>query len=291
MEARAGMRTKEKKIINHKILDKHWLIGTIGLMLWGSIIGNVVALIVFSALKNIIPLPTEDINYIGLIVGAFITLCIYKRWFYPEYEGTLKTVNLGRWIIIGFIIVIIWLLPDVITSLILKTNFGPPTVHSVIMACVAGTVEETIFRGLPVSYLMRQIKKKSLIPWIVIVTGLVFGLVHVTNIFSGARIDSSVLQVITATSTGIMFAALFLRSGSLLPAIIAHTLNDVYAFMNLDLVSESGILEGALKTSDIVLNLALSVIELVIAYIILRPSVWDEVMETWNRKWNKNSGS
>lgn len=290
MEVRAIMKTREKKIINHKILDKHWLIGTIGLMLWGAIISNVVASIASIVLKRIIPLPTEDINYIGLIVGAFITLCIYKRWFYPEYEGTLKTINLGRWIIIGFIIVLIWLLPDVITSLILKTNFAPPTLHSVLMACVAGTVEETIFRGLPASYLMRQIKKKSLIPWVVIATGLVFGLVHAANILAGARIDSSILQVVSATCSGIMFAALFLRSGSLLPSIIAHTINDIYAFMNVDLVSE-GILDGALKTSDIVLNLVLSVVELVIAYFILRPAVWDEVMETWNRKWNQPNES
>ena len=158
------------------------------------------------------------------------------------------------------------------------------------MACVAGTVEETIFRGLPASYLMRQIKKKSLIPWVVIATGLVFGLVHAANILAGARIDSSILQVVSATCSGIMFAALFLRSGSLLPSIIAHTINDIYAFMNVDLVSE-GILDGALKTSDIVLNLVLSVVELVIAYFILRPAVWDEVMETWNRKWNQPNES
>ena len=51
------MRTKEKKIINHKILDKHWLIGTIGLMLWGAILSNVVASIASIILKRIIPLP------------------------------------------------------------------------------------------------------------------------------------------------------------------------------------------------------------------------------------------
>ena len=155
------METRQKKIINHKILNEHWFIGSILLIIWGYLFTYFISVIVAVILGNVIPLPKEEIMYIGMILGALLTLLVHKRWFYPEYEGSLKTKDLKRWLITGLIILVIVLLPDIITSLILKTNLGAPTLHSVLMAGVAGTVEETVFRGLPVSYLMRQNKKKS----------------------------------------------------------------------------------------------------------------------------------
>ena len=157
------------------------------------------------------------------------------------------------------------------------------------MAGVAGTVEETVFRGLPVSYLMRQNKKKSHIIWIAIVTSLIFGSVHGFNFFAGATLLAALLQVISASAAGFLLCALFIRSGSLLPSMLMHAINDVYAFMNLDLVSEAGVMEGTLKTSDIVLNMILSVLQIIIAIYLLHPSAWDEIMETWNRKWGKEN--
>lgn len=280
------MKTRQK-IINHKILDKHWFIGTILLIIWGFFLTYFISGIVVRIFGNVLPLSKEDVNYIGMILGTLLTLLVHKRWFYPEYEGTLKTKDFTRWLITGVIILVICLLPDIIISLILKTHFGPPTLHSVLMACVAGTVEETIFRGLPVSYLMRQNKKKSHIIWIAVVTSLLFGLVHALNVLAGATLPATLLQVISASAAGLLLGALFIRSGSLLPSIVIHAINDVYAFMNLDLVSEDGIVEGALKTSDIVLNLILSVLQIIIAIYLLHPSAWDEIMETWNRKWGK----
>ena len=283
------METRQKKIINHKIFNEHWFIGSILLIIWGYLFTYFISVIVAVILGNVIPLPKEEIMYIGMILGALLTLLVHKRWFYPEYEGSLKTKDLKRWLITGLIILVIVLLPDIITSLILKTNLGAPTLHSVLMAGVAGTVEETVFRGLPVSYLMRQNKKKSHIIWIAIVTSLIFGSVHGFNFFAGATLLAALLQVISASAAGFLLCALFIRSGSLLPSMLMHAINDVYAFMNLDLVSEAGVMEGTLKTSDIVLNMILSVLQIIIAIYLLQPSAWDEIMETWNRKWGKEN--
>ena len=135
------METRQKKIINHKILNEHWFIGSILLIIWGYLFTYFISVIVAVILGNVIPLPKEEIMYIGMILGALLTLLVHKRWFYPEYEGSLKTKDLKRWLITGLIILVIVLLPDIITSLILKTNLGAPTLHSVLMAGVAGTVE------------------------------------------------------------------------------------------------------------------------------------------------------
>ncbi|SFC33693.1 CPBP family intramembrane glutamic endopeptidase [Butyrivibrio sp. YAB3001] len=103
------------------------------------------------------------------------------------------------------------------------------------------------------------------------------------------KCGTTLLQVISASAAGFLLCALFIRSGSLLPSMLMHAINDVYAFMNLDLVSEAGVMEGTLKTSDIVLNMILSVLQIIIAIYLLHPSAGDEIMETWNRKWGKEN--
>ena len=51
------METRQKKIINHKILNEHWFIGSILLIIWGYLFTYFISVIVAVILGNVIPLP------------------------------------------------------------------------------------------------------------------------------------------------------------------------------------------------------------------------------------------
>ena len=86
---------------------------------------------------------------------------------------------------------------------------------------------------------------------------------------------------------GCMLCAIYLRSGSIIPPMMLHFLYDVYALMNVGSVTETGVMEATVSNRDIISNLILFVIEIMITCILLRKSVWEEVMSIWNQKWNK----
>lgn len=95
------------------------------------------------------------------------------------------------------------------------------------MLCV-GFLEEFIFRGL----LFRAMEKDS-IKAAVIVTSLTFGIGHIINLFNGSGMDliANLGQVVSAVAFGFLFVILFIRTGSLLPCIAAHSaINALSAF-------------------------------------------------------------
>lgn len=51
------------------------------------------------------------------------------------------------------------------------------------------------------------------------------------GIFGGANLTITVLQLISSLCAGLFFGAVYLRSGSLWPTIVLHTLHDIVAFL------------------------------------------------------------
>ena len=95
------------------------------------------------------------------------------------------------------------------------------------MLCV-GFLEEFIFRGL----LFRAMEKDNL-KAAVIVTSLTFGFGHIINLFNGSGMDllANAGQVVSAVAFGFLFVVMFMKSGSLLICIAAHsTINALSAF-------------------------------------------------------------
>lgn len=87
------------------------------------------------------------------------------------------------------------------------------------MLCV-GFLEELIFRGL----LFEAMRKDSL-KAAVIVSSITFGIGHIVNLLngSGAELLSNICQVLYATAAGFLFVIVFLKTKSLWPCIITHS--------------------------------------------------------------------
>ena len=88
------------------------------------------------------------------------------------------------------------------------------------IAVFAPVLEELLFRGAIQGTLMRYFKN----PWVaIIVSGLLFGVIHVNPI-----------QVFYAACLGVGFGWLYYRTGSLLPAVIGHIVNNsIAAYSNI----------------------------------------------------------
>ena len=97
------------------------------------------------------------------------------------------------------------------------------------MFCV-GFLEEVIFRGL-----LFQALAKENIKTAVIVSSVTFGLGHILNLLNGSGMGliANLCQIVGAVACGFLFVILFYRGGSLIPCIVAHSVNNaVSAFAN-----------------------------------------------------------
>jgi CAAX protease family protein len=94
------------------------------------------------------------------------------------------------------------------------------------LALLVGFVEETYFRGM----MLRALRIRG--PWqAVIISSLFFGIVHLLNGAAGANLAATLLQVVYAVAIGLMYAALALRTQTILPLMVTHGLTDFFGFL------------------------------------------------------------
>lgn len=92
-----------------------------------------------------------------------------------------------------------------------------------------GFIEEIIFRG----FLFKMMEKDNLRNAI-IVGSITFGVGHIVNLFMGAELIPTLLQICYATSIGYLFIVIFLKSKSLVPCIITHSIVNALSVFNVE---------------------------------------------------------
>ncbi len=92
-----------------------------------------------------------------------------------------------------------------------------------------GFIEELIFRG----YLFKMMEKDS-VKTATVVSSITFGIGHIINLFNGAELVPTLLQVCYAMSIGYLFVVIFRKSKSIVPCIIAHSVNNALSIFNAD---------------------------------------------------------
>lgn len=92
-----------------------------------------------------------------------------------------------------------------------------------------GFIEEIIFRG----FLFKMMEKDNLRNAI-IVSSITFGVGHIVNLFMGAELIPTLLQICYATSIGYLFVTIFYKSKSLVPCIITHSIMNALSVFNVE---------------------------------------------------------
>lgn len=86
------------------------------------------------------------------------------------------------------------------------------------MLCV-GFLEEIIFRG----FLFKMMAKDNL-KLAIVITTITFGIGHILNLFNGADVLPTLIQICYAMAGGYLFVMVLIKSKSLWPCIITHSL-------------------------------------------------------------------
>jgi len=91
---------------------------------------------------------------------------------------------------------------------------------------LVGISEEVMFRGV----LFRAILTQYRVWTAIVVSSILFGAVHILNVFNTGDLAGAVMQSVPAGMSGILFVAIVIRTGSIWPAIMYHALWDCVLF-------------------------------------------------------------
>ena len=106
----------------------------------------------------------------------------------------------------------------------------PGEVYAVLSMLLIGFVEEMLFRG----FLFRALVPVTGLRKAVIVSSLTFGIGHIVNLFAGQATLLTFLQVIFAVGWGFIFTLVYLKSGSMWPCVVAHSVIDATSVIGKD---------------------------------------------------------
>ena len=280
VEERENKKDKRKR--NKKaFLEKHPVAYVLLHMIWSLIIIEAVFTATVGAIFKAYGLP----EYFGSVIGGLIYLACHAKRYKPEYTGNIKGGNTALGFKLAAFMGIYWVY--ILIQLLAWGEYTNPTIVSVSMALMAGICEETIFRVIPVSCLMRQWRDEKKIPVVLAISAISFGLVHAANIKGGAGVDITILQVVAAGMMGVLFCAVYLRSGNILPVILMHGITDFLCFMDATQTSQEGIMITKVTFINI-LDLIVTIILAAIGLYLVRPAKRAEIIAVWDKKFSRD---
>ena len=100
-------------------------------------------------------------------------------------------------------------------------------VLSILILIGIGIREEVIYRGIIVNlYEEKHFSSHKGILYTAVASSFFFGAIHLGNLFTGVRIESTLIQVLVAWAMGMVNCAIYLRGGSIWGMMILHAMVD-----------------------------------------------------------------
>ena len=103
----------------------------------------------------------------------------------------------------------------------------------ILMLIGVGFREEILYRGVVANAIARKYGSTTKGLWITALSsGVMFASIHLTNVFHGVSFSGMLMQTSSAIIGGVLFCAIYLRSGSILGMALLHSLNDLFPVIN-----------------------------------------------------------
>ncbi len=220
-------------------------------------------------------------------VLAVLFMIAYTKWFAPEFKGVFRTSHLATGLAFVWLAFAFKFFGAYFVGLAGSGFYFNPTAVALAMAIAAGFYEETIFRGVTVPIGMRYIRSEKRVGILVLISALVFGLMHIGNIINGASIQMGIVQGVATTFAGIFFIAVYLRTGNILIPIFMHGIFDYMCFVT-DPTLENGIMANDVAVSALIPAVLVDVIAGIWGLYLLRPAKRAEIHAIWDDKWSVN---
>ena len=152
-----------------------------------------------------------------------ILMIILKR---TSYYGLTKITNLKKYLY--FIPLLLIISVNLWNGININNSTGEIVFYILTMINI-GFIEEIIFRG----FLFKMMAKDN-VKIAVIVSSITFGIGHIVNLFNGADLIPTLMQIWYAMSIGYLFVIIFYKSKSLIPCIITHSIVNSLSIFNID---------------------------------------------------------
>lgn len=227
---------------------------------------------------------SSDPGYISMtmlaqVLGTLAVCCHLLCWKYVKRDQLTLHFPKANKVMLASVILIVGMgfwtnyltelteLPDVLKETFRKAMNDPFGIISVVI--MAPLMEELLFRGAIQGYLMRKWKNPAIA---IVVASLIFGVIH-----------GNPIQIFFAFLTGLALGWIYYRTGSLLPAMLMHFINNgaSVVLFHLSGGTDETMTEALGNTGSVCLALAGAVLTVVsIWYIKNRllptPIVWRE---------------
>ena len=156
-------------------------------------------------------------------IALIILMIILKR---TSYYGLTKVTNLKQYL---YFIPLLFIASVNLWNGININNSTSEVIFHILTMINVGFLEEIIFRG----FLFKMMAKDN-IKRAIIVSAITFGIGHIVNLFNGAELIPTLMQICYAISIGYLFVIIFYKSKSLIPCIITHSLINSLSIFNVE---------------------------------------------------------
>ncbi len=282
------MKKREHKILDHTIISYFLLAILVSLFedILGTridkLIGNVIP---DYTIETVVMGKTTDLTAgIGVALAALLAAWLFKLWFRPDFNGCLQKDGLKEGLLMLLPFLAIHYAGSIVSWITLGTGSA---LIALLRAAAPGFGEEIMFRGLGVANYMRKIRSEGQIKVIFWLSSIVFGLIHLGNIFAGGDPKSVVIQAVYAIGVGMLFGAVYLRTGNLWPTILGHWSVDFFELTRVDLSGSGGVMTG-MGIGDWI-TIAAGAFAAFWALRLMNPKFYGGIMEVWAGKWNRKS--
>lgn len=151
-----------------------------------------------------------------------------------------------------------------------------------------GFCEESIFRGIIANAIGGKYCTDHKGVWkAAVLSGAIFGAVHMANCFAGVAITSALIQSVMAAMLGMFFAAAYFRGGNIWTLMLIHALTDFNSLFS-SLFTEAGTQVDAMNELSPVSFVMIPVFIALTAYL-LRKKKLDEILTRFHHEKAFNS--
>ena len=155
--------------------------------------------------------------------ALIVLMVVLKR---TKFYGLTKVTNAKKYLY--FIPLAIIVSVNIWNGININNTYSQIVFHILTMFNI-GFIEEVIFRG----FLFKMMSKDN-VKLAIVVSSITFGIGHIVNLFNGADLVPTLMQIGYATAIGYLFVVIFHKSKSLVPCIIAHSLNNALSIFNVE---------------------------------------------------------
>lgn len=185
---------------------------------------------------------------------------------------------------VGFIAFVIWQSVTMASMEGRAFDFTSASVAYVVAMLMVGVTEEFEARALiGATFLEHYGASRSGAIKAALVSGLIFGAMHLTNALHG-DVPGTMVQVFLCVTGGVLYGAIYFRCGNLWSIAFIHGMNDVAAGVMEWLFNGGVAIEtatSAITATDLIYPLIIGALDLSIAFFLLRPKRAGEVAEYW----------